>query len=73
MRSIVFSVDITDSKDNIDHSIVGELIANYTLVSAWTSRGRGTAGDMGIRSGIWWLRVGMGIGTRWRVGTGMGI
>ena len=70
MRSIVSPVDTIDSKNNIDHSIVGELIANYSLVSARTSRGRGAAGDMGIRSEIRWRRGSMGIrigmiGTRW--------
>lgn len=55
MRSIVSSVDTIDSKNDIDHDIVGVLIANNSLVSARTSRGRGTTGNMGIRTGTWWL------------------
>jgi hypothetical protein len=61
MRSIISPMDTIDSENDVDHSIVGELIANNILISARTSRGRGTAGDMGIRSESWWLRGGVGI------------
>ena len=67
MRSIISSMDTIDSKNDIDYGIVGELIANHILVSSWTSRGRGTTGDMRIRSGIWGpfsRRGSMGTGIR---------
>ena len=69
MRSIIFPMDTIDSKNDIDHGIIGELIANYILVSTRTSRSRGTVSDMGIRSEIRWRKrrgsMGIRIGMIW--------